>query len=778
MNTLTTHTLPSQSLAISDQFAAGPKTVFVVKRNGAKEKFQVVKIRRAINAAFLATNTQITNEKLSSLVDEVVTTLRDTALHNINIEFIHDTVEKVLTVEYMDVAKAYIIYRHKRNELRKDRKSPDMTAISDYIHPAKYARYIPELKRRELYNETTVRRMNMDLKDFAGLAPEITWAYNFVFEKKLLPSMRSFQFGGKPIELDNLRQYNCSYTFVDRPEVFSEVFYALLCGTGVGYSVQKHHVNKLPAIAFFENSKKIVHHVVADSIAGWAHAVQALITGAIEGYWVEFAYHEIRPEGAPLKTCGGKAPGHVPLRDALNKIREMLLEAEGRKLRPIEAHDILCFLAEAVLSGGIRRSSLIAIFSFDDLEMMTAKVGKWWKKNPQRRMANNSVMMVRNQVTQDQFEYILDMAALNWGEPGFFFSDSTEIGANPCVEILLDPVLEITEDIIPLIKEWCVDNHYPVPTVKLGEKYTGFGLCNLCEINAATVTSKEDFIERCRAAAIIGTMQAARTKFPFLGWVTGVIAKRDALLGISMTGILANGSKCLNPEWQQAGANEVNRVNVDIASRLGIRTSARSTCVKPAGTTSLEFGIAESGAHAAHSRRMIRRVTANPLEPVYQYFKSINPHMCVMKPDGDACIMFPIEVSPTSVIKSDLSAIEHLDIIKSTYQNWVKPGGCQRGKLAHSVSNTVIIKPEERKEVAKYLWDNKDSFAAVSFIPEGGDKKYAFAPFEAVKTLAEEASWNELIVNYKPVDYSQMFEESDTTDLRGEVACAGGACAI
>lgn len=773
MSTATIPTLQLHSLETSNR-------PIVIKRNGAKEKFQDIKIRRAINAAFLATNTQISDAELTDLVSQVVSQIREHISKHINIAFIHDTVEKVLMSTYPSVAKAYIIYRSQRDELRKNRKSPDMTAISDYIHPSKYARYLEDKKRRELYRETVDRRAAMDYKEFPFLAKDIAWSYEFIYDKKLLPSMRSFQFGGKPIELENLRQYNCSYTLIDRPEVFGDVFYALLCGCGVGFSVQKHHVIKLPAISFFENSSKVVHHVIKDSIAGWADAVRALVDSAINGYWVEFAYHEIRPEGTPLKTSGGKAPGHKPLRDALEQLRKILIDAEGRKLRPIEAHDMLCYLAMAVLSGGIRRSSLISIFSFDDLEMMTSKIGKWYEKHPQRQMANNSVMLVRDLTTKDQFQYILDLAAMNWGEPGFFFSDSTEIGCNPCAEINLDPVLEITEDIMPLISEWCKENNQPMPIVQIGEKYTGFGLCNLCEINAATVESLDDFLDRCKAATIIGTMQAARTRFPYLGWITGVIAKRDALLGISMTGLLANGAKCLNPEWQRAGAEMINTTNRKFATLLKIRTSARSGCVKPSGTASLELGIPETGIHAAHARRYIRLVTANPLEPVYQYFKSINPHMCRMKakPSKDACIMFPIEVSPTSVIKSDLSAIEHLDIIKSTYMNWVKPSGCQRGNMSHSVSNTVIIKPEERKEVADYLWENKHNFAAVSFIPEDGDKKYEDAPFEAVRTLSEEAAWNELIAKYKPVDYSKMFEVEDTTNLKGEVACAGGACAI
>lgn len=774
MNTVTT---PYQLPDLQGTFN-GP--IFVIKRNGAKEKFHTYKIRRAISAACKATNMNVDNEMLDAIVEDVIKGIPAIMLDGkVQINDIQNLIENTLMGALPDVAKAYIIYRNKRDELRKNRVSPDMTAISDYTHPAKYAIHLPDKKRREVYSETVDRRKLMDMTDFGSvLENEIHWSYDFVYNKSLLPSMRSFQFGGKPIALENLRQYNCSYTFIDRPSVFGEIFYALLCGTGVGYSVQKHHVNKLPAISFFENSEKIVHHVVKDNITGWADAMNALIDGAIHGYWVEFAFHEIRDKGKLLKTSGGKAPGHVPLRNALNKIREILIEAEGRKLRPVEAHDITCHLAMAVLSGGIRRSSLIALFSFDDLEMMTAKIGKWWKKNPQRKMANNSVVMVRSEINEAQFDYILDLAAMNWGEPGFFLTDSTEVGANPCVEICLDPVLEITDETIPLIQEWVKENNEIMPNVKIGEKYTGFGLCNLCEINASNVESEQDFLNRCRAAAIIGTMQAARTKFPYLGWVTGAIAKRDALLGVSMTGILANGAKCMNPVWQQKGAEMINHTNVEIAHKLNIRTSARSTCVKPAGTTSLELGIAECGAHPAHSRRFIRRVTANPLEPVYQYFKEHNPHMCVTKPDGDACIMFPVEVSPTSIIKSDLSAIEHLQIVKSIHENWVVPGGKQRGNLTHSVSNTIVIKPEERKQVAKFLWENRNEFAAVSFLSEDGDKKYDFAPFEAVRTLSEEVFWNELIKGYKPVDYSKMVELQDNTNFQGEAACAGGACQL
>jgi transcriptional regulator NrdR family protein len=1018
-------------------------TLFVTKRNGAKERFNSNKILKAVKAAFKATNTFVTDDDLKVITQSVVDLLKAEDVKTLSINKIQDTVEHVLVTYNEKVAKAYIIYRNERDKIRQNRKKFNLAELSEYIHIAKYAKYLPDKLRRETYSETVDRRVNMDLEDFPHLAEEIRWAAPFMYDKKVLPSMRSYQFGGLPIQLENLRQYNCSFTYIDRPEVFSQSFYALLCGTGVGYSVQKHHVDKLPPISFFDNSEHIVHHVIEDSIAGWAEAAKVLIDSAIKGYWVEFAYNKIRPKGAPLKTSGGKAPGYKPLKKALEVVRSILLEAEGRKLRPIEAHRIMCILAQAVLSGGIRRSSLIALFSFDDLEMLTCKIGKWYIKHPEYAMANNSAVLVRDKTTKEQFKYILDLAATNYGEPGFFFTNSYEVGCNPCqpawatvltpnglstigeinvgdriwsesgwtsvvkkwstgvnkvyrchtevgefvgtdghrivsnknkvplqfaknidglvgpitaaeldadiaargavfgvsicektetdsavavqkkvdltsiprdakslrsflhglfaavgvvseydvyiesdnipvlsqlqialssigvmsildtngklsinspdsLNVFLDNVLfklsdiyssvcdmlkqnnsathsdkslaydilqkaqvseEETFDItvdnathtywsgglnvsncaeinfysylhiddttLPLIKEWCSENNQPMPDVKVGEIYSGFGLCNLCEINAATVTDLDDFLSRCKAAAIIGTIQAARTKLPYLGWVTGTIAKRDALLGVSMTGMLANGAKCTNPDWQKAGADVINSTNKEIAKKLGIRPGARNTCIKPSGTSSLELGIMETGIHPAHSRRFIRRITANKMEACYQYFKSLNPHMCVDKSDTDATIMFPVEVSPDTLIKSDLSAIDHLEIIKKSYLNWVVPGSGHDGTdITHNVSNTVMIKADETATVLEYLWDNRYSFAAVSFIPDDGDKKYAFAPFESVKTLSEEIFWNDLISNFKPVDYQQMIEIEDTTDRQGEAACVGGACSI
>jgi ribonucleoside-diphosphate reductase alpha chain len=538
--------------------------------------------------------------------------------------------------------------------------------------------------------------------------------------------------------------------------VFAESLYFLLCGAGVGYSVRFDHVDKLPTLKRID-VKDVEHHVIGDSIEGWAHALDALVNSyMMTGKNVEFAYHEIRAAGTPLRTSGGKAPGHVPLKLALERIREVLHGAQGRKLRPIEAHDMLCHAADAVLSGGVRRSSLISFFSIEDSEMLYAKTGDWWKTHPWRQNANNSVALKRGEVSEKLFRRVFQMTR-EWGEPGFCFVSHEDVVGNPCLEILMLP--------------------------KTIDGRTGFSGCNLTEINAAKFTSYEDFEETARAAVIVGTVQSGYTDFKYLGDATKEIFERDALLGVSITGMLDAPDIACNPIYQQKVAGLCVEWNKQYAKRLGINSAARVTCVKPSGTASLALGGVASGHHAHHARRYIRRVTANEMEPVFQFFRSVNPHMCVRKPNGDWVIEFPIEAPDGATVKDDLGAVEFLSMVKSTQENWVKfgvnrPDPVTGDAFEHNVSNTVQVKPDEWNDIADYIWRHRDVFTGVSLLPATGDKDYAFAPCEAVVTDADESRWNQILAEYTSVDYSLMIEADDTTNLKGEAACAGGQCEI
>lgn len=755
--------------------------VQVRKRDGLTlQPFDANKIQKAVRGAWGDTGLAMNEAQLQKVVASATSLLSDTVA---DVEQIQDTVEVALMKNKLyAVAKAYILFRNKRAELRQERKKPDPLAVSNYIHFSKYARHREEWQRREVYAETVARVEEMHLRKFAtvpGMPQAIKDAFKFVYRKEVLPSMRSMQFGGAAIEQNNNRIYNCTFSYIDRPRVFGEALYLLLCGSGVGYSVQYDHVDKLPPLKYIDEDN-VVHHTIADTIEGWADALTALVNSYIRGYNVEFNYSMIRLKGTPLKTSGGKAPGHRRLKQSLKMIRQVLSGAQGRKLRPIECHDIMCHAADAVLSGGIRRSAMISLFSLEDSEMMYAKTGVWYKTAPWRANANNSVAVKRDEVKKKQFKRIFQMTK-EWGEPGLVFVDDAHIGTNPCAEISLNARLVIDADTVALLTERAELRNKPLPNVKMGEVYSGWAFCNLCEINAAKFTSPENFYATAQAAAVIGTCQAAHTDMPYLGWVSEVIAEREALLGVGMTGMLDAPAIACNPEYQRNAAKIVTATNAIYAKLLGIRTAARATCVKPSGTTSLELGCVASGHHAHHAKRYIRRVIADELEPAFQKFKSVNPHMCVKKPDGKWVIEFPVEAPEGATVKDDLTALEFLAMVRSTQENWVIPGTARPDSTpgaTHNVSNTVTVKPDEWDAVAEYIWTHRETFSGVSLLPSTGDKDYSFAPNEAVTTPSDEIRYNQLVHDYTPVDYTEIVESADGTDLVGEAACAGGACAI
>lgn len=743
------------------------------KRDGTTlQDFDPAKLRRAIGLAWQAVMDEIDEKEITKVIQTVLRSLQGEV---IDVEVIQDAVEIALMKHgHFKVAKSYILYRNKRQEARQVRsRAVDPKALSDYIHASKYARFIPELLRREVYEETVARVEEMHLSQFPSMKTEIEEAFDLVRAKRVLPSMRSMQFGGPAVLANNNRLYNCSFTLVDRMEAFSEALFLLLAGCGVGYSVQFDHVEKLPTISYIDK-KKVRHHVIEDDIEGWADGLKALLRSYLDGVNLELSYHKIRDAGSPLKTSGGRAPGHLKLKEALEHIRGILSAAQGRKLRPIECHKIMCHAADAVLSGGIRRSAMIALFSLDDSEMMYCKTGNWYDNDPWLTNANNSVVLKRDEVKKKQFKRIFQMTR-EWGEPGFYFTADYDYGTNPCGEIGLNPKLTIdekTKDLLVTKKG---------VHVEVGDVYTGWAFCNLCEINAAKFTTFEDFEEAAKAATLIGTLQATYTKMPYLGWVSEALAEREALLGIGMTGMLDSPDISCNPEYQSTIAAKIKQWNAEYAERLGINPAARTTCVKPSGTTSLELGCVGSGHHAHHARRYIRRVTADELEHVFQAFKAVNPHMCVRKPDGKWVIEFPVEAPQGAILKEDLTALQFLEMVKSTQQNWVLPGtgdATVSPGLNHNVSNTATVSPDEWDDVADYLWTNREFFTGVSLLPASGDKDYAFAPNEAITTPADEHRWNDLLSGYKPVDYTTVIETDDDTKLGAEAACVGGVCMI
>jgi ribonucleoside-diphosphate reductase alpha chain len=514
----------------------------------------------------------------------------------------------------------------------------------------------------------------------------------------------------------------------------------------------------------------VLFRSVPDTINGWADAVHELFVSYLKEYYVEFNYSKIRPRGSKLKVSGGRAPGHMPLRRAISQLRRILNGASGRKLKPIEVYDICMFIAKAVLAGGVRRSSSICLFSPDDGEMMTAKTGEWWKHNKQRESSNNSVVLVREDVEVEQFNKIFN-TMLEYGEPGFFFTDDMEYGANPCVEIGLNPRVDVTVENVERLRELGATD------LEIGDRVYGWQFCNLTTLNGAKVTSREQFLEFCEAASIIGTLQASYTYVPYLSPVTQFINDREALLGVSICGIMDNPRVLLNPEVLREGAEVVKRVNAEVAEVIGINPAARTTCVKPEGTASLVLGSA-SGIHPHHARRYFRRVQANRVEPVYQYFKIHNPNMVEpsnQNPEMDDVICFPIEAPRDAVCLEDVGGVEFLECVRIVQENWVIPGTSDDSfspGLTHNVSNTVSFKHEERESVRDWIWSHRHEVTGIALLMDLN--VYVQAPREAVENDQQIARWNAL--KCVPVDYTLMYESDDNTSLSDVKTCAGGSC--
>ena len=724
--------------------------------------------------------------------------------------------------------------------------------LQNYTFVSKYARWLEDKQRRETWKEAVdrVRNMMHTKYDEFGIKEDIDWAYDIMYKKKVLGSQRALQFGGDPILKRHAKIYNCTSSYCDRLRFFQECFWLLLCGSGTGFSVQKHHVSKLPTLEHNPPEDQCVKYVIDDSIEGWADALGVLLSSyfskPVEEFkqykncYIAFDYSNIRPKGSSLASGVGKAPGYEPLANGLEKIRALLnrcLANGQKKLRPIDAYDIVMHSSDAVLSGGVRRSASLALFSPDDEEMAKAKTGNWYIENPQRARSNNSALLLKNETTFEEFEILME-SVKEFGEPGFIWSESTEMIFNPCVEIGMWPVDE-----------------------ESGK--SGWQGCNLSTINCSSVEDENDFYERCKAASIIGTLQAGFTKLDYLGEISERIFDREALLGVSLTGTMEKHDLVLTEKVLKNGAKIAVETNKLMAKAIGINQAARVTCLKPEGTSSSMLGTS-SGIHPHHAKRYIRHVQANVLEAPYQHFKKLNPQACEKSSwsanNTDEVIKFPIEVPDGAKLKNQLPAVEMLNIVKETQKHWVQSGKnknlCTQEYLSHNVSNTVTVKPDEWNDVTRYIYDNRKYFAGISLIPQSGDKDYPQAPFttvyssrEIVKEYGDAALWCsglielglnsfnnnlwaacdyvtlnqankndtedkrmfttkmknfagkyfdgdikrltycmkdvynwkiycDLFNSFKKVDYTQLSETEDNTVGIEEISCAGGACLI
>ena len=611
--------------------------------------------------------------------------------------------------------------------------------LSDITVYMKYAKFNEELNRRETWHELVTRNKEMHQKKFPMLKDEIEEKYKLVYDKKVLPSMRSLQFGGKPIEISPNRIYNCAYLPIDHLDAFSETMFLLLGGTGVGYSVQRHHVEKLPMIQK-PYPKRKRRFLIGDSIEGWADAIKVLMKSYMNGGGsrIEFDFSDIRPKGAMLVTSGGKAPGPQPLKECILKITGMLDQKEsGSKLTTLEAHDIVCHIADAVLAGGIRRAALISLFNADDDEMIACKSGNWWELNAQRGRANNSAVLMRHKITKEFFLDLWKRVELSGaGEPGIYFNNDKDWGTNPCCEIALRP----------------------------------FQFCNLCEVNVSNIESQEDLNERVKAAAFIGTLQAGYTEFHYLRDIWRETTEKDALIGVSMTGI---GSGTVLGYDMKKAASTVKRENTRIAKIIRIKPSARTTTVKPAGTTSLVLGTS-SGIHAWHNDYYIRRIRVGKNESIYPYLVENHPELVedeYFRPHDTAVIQIPQKAPEGSILRTE-SPFQLLERVKQVATEWVKTGH-RNGSNTHNVSATISLKQEDWELAGDWMWTNRKHYNGLSVLPYDGGS-YTQAPFEDIT----KEKYEEMLKSLKGVDLTKIVELEDETNLSGELACAGGSCEI
>lgn len=580
--------------------------------------------------------------------------------------------------------------------------------------------------------------MFMHLDRFPKLSKEIVKAYQRVHSLQTMPSMRSLQFGGEAILKNNTRLFNCSFLHMNDIRVFGELLFVLLSGTGVGYSVQRRHISKLPKVS---KPREEGEYIVHDSIEGWSQALDSLVESFfLKRVRPKFNFSQVRPKGSLLVTSGARAPGAEPLKKMLLSVEEKLESAIGRQLTDIEIHDINCIISDCVLAGGIRRAAMISLFDRDSEEMLSAKRGTWWEKHPYRARANNSAVLPRQETTYDEFLHIYRKCIeSNSGEPGLFWTNDLDFGMNPCSEISLN------------------SNQF----------------CNLTTINLTGIKDKRDFLNRVYSASLIGTLQASYTDFPFIRDIWKTTTEKEALLGVSFTGIADFNRGRVPAEWLKEGADLVKDVNLDYSKKIGINPAARTTTIKPEGTASTVLG-SSSGIHARHSQYYLRRVRMNKDDTLAKYLTHSIPNLVeddLFSTNG-IVVTLPQRSPEGSLIRTNEGALELFDRVLFYHENWVKPGH-NYGANTHNVSVTISYKESEITSLSEALWNNRLNYTGISLLPFD-NSSYKQMPFEE----CDKVTYDTYVSLVKDVDLRNVREDEDNTTRIEALACTGGVCTL
>lgn len=626
--------------------------------------------------------------------------------------------------------------------------------VGNYVFLSKYSQ--TSGGQKETWDQAVNRVMDMHMKQYRNVvSPKdmlefldmFRKAYTLYHDQRILGAQRALQYGGELMTEKHARFYNCCATYVDRVSVFEEAMYLLLCGCGVGYSVQHCHVNKLPVPMGFNHSLPNSQFTVPDTIEGWAEAVGLLMTAYYEGRPdIDFDYSIIRPKGAFIRG-GFSAPGPEPLKEAIEKIHSILEKIKGRKLRPFELHYIICIFANSVVTGGVRRSAMISIFDADDVEMASCKTGAWITTMPELCRSNNSAAILPD-TSKEIFDKIYEFTK-KYGEPGFVFIDSQDFVYNPCGEVGLFPQIKDEE----------------------GNIHSGWGFCNLAEINGGKIHTPEELYEAAEAAAVICTLQAGYTRFKVLERWSQKIAERDALIGVGITGLCENPEVLFDPEVQRKAARIVVETNKKIAKMINISPAARCTVIKPSGNSSQLLGTL-SGITPGHSRHYIRHIQASDTEQAIQEWERVNPECVetsVWAPDREKVIAFPVTLPEGALLKQNLSAIDFLKLVLLTKGNWIEfgtnfdhPSTKENPTLRMNVSNTCTVKPDEWDSVREYLWEHRDKFGGISLLSSFGDLDYPQAPYTEVldeNQLSQRYGAGAILSSGLVVDAADVFKD-------------------